>query len=79
MSDLLALDLVAKKLVTDQLVLTIGYDIENLTDSKRNQDYKGPIKTDYYGRRVPQHAHGTTNLGKHTASEVRKPVRADAS
>ena len=68
MTDLLSLDLVSKGLVTDQIVLHVGYDIENLTDSEKNQEYKGPIKTDYYGRRVPQHAHGTANIGKHTSS-----------
>ena len=68
MVDLLALDLVEKRLVTDQIVLTIGYDIENLTDPERNKAYHGPVKTDHYGRRVPQHAHGTINLGKYTSS-----------
>lgn len=68
MADLLALDLVSKGLVTDQMVLTVGYDIENLTDPERNKAYQGPVKTDYYGRRVPQHAHGTANLEKYTSS-----------
>ena len=68
MVDLLALDLFSKGLVTDQMVLTIGYDIENLTDPERNKAYQGPVKTDHYGRRVPQHAHGTANLEKYTAS-----------
>jgi len=68
MTDLLVLDLVDKGLVTDQMVLTIGYDIENLTDSKRSQTYKGAVTTDHYGRRIPKHAHGTANLGKHTSS-----------
>ena len=68
MTDLLALDLVSKKLVTDQIVLHVGYDIENLTDSERNTAYTGPVKTDYYGRKVPVHAHGTANLGQYTAS-----------
>ena len=68
MIDLLALDLVEKQLVTDQLVLTIGYDIENLTDPERRKQYHGPIKTDHYGRQVPKHAHGTTNLEHPTAS-----------
>ena len=68
MADLLALDLVDKGLVTDQIVLTIGYDIENLTDSARRKAYKGPVTTDHYGRKVPKHAHGTGNLSKHTAS-----------
>ena len=68
MTDLLALDLVDKGLVTDQMVLTVGYDIENLTDPERNKAYNGPVKVDHYGRRVPQHAHGTTNLEKCTSS-----------
>ena len=68
MADLLALDLVDKGLLTDQIVLTIGYDIENLTDATRRKAYKGPVTTDHYGRKVPKHAHGTGNLGKHTSS-----------
>ncbi len=68
MTDLLALDLVDKKLVTDQLVLTVGYDIENLTDPSRRKSYSGPITTDHYGRQIPKHAHGTANLGRHTSS-----------
>lgn len=66
MTELLALDLVEKQVVTDQIVLTVGYDIENLKD--RNKNYKGEIITDFYGRKVPKHAHGTANIGKHTAS-----------
>lgn len=68
MTDLLVLDLVDKGLVTDQMVLTVGYDIENLTDPKRSKDYKGPVTVDHYGRRVPKHAHGTINLEKPTSS-----------
>ena len=68
MVDVLALDLVDKGLVTDQVVLTVGYDIENLTDPKRRQAYKGPVTTDHYGRKIPKHAHGTGNLGKYTSS-----------
>ena len=68
MTDLLVLDLVEKGLRTDQIVLTIGYDIENLQDPERSRSYHGPIKTDHYGRKVPQHAHGTINLEKHTSS-----------
>ena len=68
MTDLLVLDLVDKGLVTDQLVLTVGYDIENLTDPKRLAAYRGPVTTDHYGRRIPKHAHGTTNLNRKTAS-----------
>lgn len=68
MADLLALDLVEKGLVTNQVVLTVGYDIENLSDETKAKNYKGDIKTDYYGRKVPKHAHGTGNIGKYTSS-----------
>lgn len=68
MTDLLALDLVDKGLVTDQLVLTIGYDIDNLTNPDISSRYKGEITIDRYGRRVPKHAHGTANVGRQTAS-----------
>ena len=68
MTDLLVLDLVAKQVVTDQMVLTIGYDVENLLDNDRKKAYKGEVVTDYYGRAVPKHAHGTANLGEHTSS-----------
>lgn len=68
MTDLMALDLVDKNLVTDQMVLTIGYDIENLTDPERKRKYKGKIKTDRYGRQVPEHAHGTANIDRKTSS-----------
>ncbi|HCW26482.1 MAG TPA: DNA methylase [Lachnoclostridium sp.] len=71
MADLLALDLVDKKLTTDQVVLTVGYDIENLTDPKRKGNYGGEIVTDRYGRRIPKHAHGSKNLGGHTSSTKR--------
>ncbi|MBR5488304.1 MAG: hypothetical protein IKV72_01260, partial [Firmicutes bacterium] len=65
---MLALDLLAKHLLTDQLVLTVGYDIENLTDPARARAYTGPVTVDYYGRRVPKHAHGTINLKRQTSS-----------
>jgi DNA polymerase V len=68
MADLLVLDLVDKGFVTDQIVLTIGYDIENLTDPKRRAKYHGETTTDRYGRRIPKHAHGTINLGRQTSS-----------
>lgn len=68
MTDLLVLDLVEKKLVTDQMTLTVGYDIENLTDPKIRSAYKGEVTTDHYGRRVPKHAHGTANLPRQTSS-----------
>lgn len=62
MADALSMDLVAKGLVTSQLVLTVGYDIENLTDPERAKNYKGPVTEDHYGRKVPKHAHGTEHL-----------------
>lgn len=68
MADLLVLDLVDKGLVTDQIVLTVGYDIENLTDPERRRNYHGPIVRDHYGRQIPKHAHGTINLDGHTSS-----------
>ena len=68
MTDLLVLDLVEKHLVTDQLVLTVGYDIENLTDPKISRYYTGPVTTDHYGRKIPKHAHGTVNLDRQTSS-----------
>ena len=66
MTELLALELVDKHLVTNQLVLEIGYDINNLSD--KNINYKGEITLDRYGRRVPKHAHGTENLEHKTSS-----------
>lgn len=70
MTDLLVLDLVEKKLVTDQLVLTIGYDVENLSDPDIREKYRGKVKTDHYGRQVPEHAHGTIHLKQKTSSSV---------
>ena len=68
MTELLVLDLVDKGMTTDQIVLTVGYDRENLKDEKRRNAYKGEVNLDYYGRVVPKHAHGSFNLEKHTSS-----------
>ncbi len=68
MADLLALDLVDRGLVTDQIVLTVGYDIENLQGAQTAKAYKGEITVDHYGRKVPKHAHGTENLHRQTSS-----------
>ena len=68
MADMLSLDLVDKGLVTDQLVVTVGYDIENLTDPARKAKYHGAVVKDHYGRQIPKHAHGTINLDGHTSS-----------
>lgn len=66
MTELLVLDLVDKSLLTDQIVLTVGYDIKNVTDKTRN--YKGEVKSDFYGRPVPKQAHGSENIGRFTSS-----------
>ncbi len=71
MTEQLVLDLVEKQLVTDQLVLTVGYDTDNLTDPERRQYYTGKVVTDAYGRSIPKHANGTTNLGGHTSSTAK--------
>ena len=78
MAELMALDLVAKKLVTDQLVLTVGYDVENLKNAKPDGGYQGEIVADYYGRLVPKHAHGTENLKEFSSSakEISEAVLA---
>ena len=68
MADLLVLNLVDKGLVTDQIVLTIGYDIENMTDPERRTRYHGAIETDRYGRQIPKQAHGSINLDGYTSS-----------
>ena len=68
MTDLLSLDLVSKKLVTDQIVLTISYDVDNLTNPEIRDNYIGEITLDYYGRRVPKPAHGTIRIDHQTSS-----------
>ena len=68
MAEGMALDLVSKQLVTDQLVLTIGYDAESLTRPEIRAKYNGPITINHYGKPVPKHAHGTFNFKKPTSS-----------
>ena len=68
MAEAAALDLVEKQLVTDQLVLTVGYDISCLTDPAVRGKYRGEVTTDRYGRKVPKPAHGTANLSAYTSS-----------
>lgn len=68
MAEGLAMELLDKRLVTSQLVMTIGYDASSLKDNKAAESYQGEISTDYYGRQVPKHAHGTTNLERNTSS-----------
>ena len=71
MADQLALDLVGQRLVTNQLTLTAGYDIENLRDPERRRQYRGTVTVDRYGRQIPKHAHGTVNLEEYTSSSKR--------
>lgn len=66
MCDALVLDMVDKGIATNQVVLTIGYDAESLADPSRT--YDGETTTDFYGRRVPKHAHGSANFPRHTSS-----------
>lgn len=68
MADLLSLDLVSKRLVTDQLVITIGYDRENLATADQKKQYHGEVTKDHYGREIPKHSHGTQNLERYTSS-----------
>ena len=68
MAENMALDLVSKRLVTDQIILTVGYDRESLTNPDIRGRYHGEVTTDYYGRQVPKHAHGTANLSRQTSS-----------
>lgn len=68
MTDLLSIDLVERRLMTDQMVLTLGYDVDNLTDPARRAAYTGPVVLDPYGRMMPKHTHGSVNLGRMTSS-----------
>lgn len=65
MTERVVLDIVDKGFVTDQVELTVGYDIDNLTDGRK---YDGEVTTDRYGRRVPKMAHSTENIGRYTSS-----------
>jgi DNA polymerase V len=68
MLDMLVLDLVEKKLVTEQITVTVGYDAENLTDPLRSVLYKGEVTYDHYGRPVPKHGHGGVTFSPPTSS-----------
>ena len=77
MADALDLELVDKGLVTNQLVLTVGYDRENLDDPGRRQNYHGPVATDRYGRSIPKHAVGTENFPyTSSANDLQKAAAA---
>lgn len=68
MTDQLVLNLVEKQLVTDQMVLTVGYDRVNMTDAGIREQYQGSVTADWYGRTIPKHAHGSIHLGRYTSS-----------
>ena len=68
MADSVSLDLIEQHLVTDQLVLTVGYDVESLVNPSIRAGYHGRVTEDFYGRHVPAHAHGTVNLERPTSS-----------
>ena len=68
MAEGLSLDLLDKKKVTDQIVLTLGYDAENLKTEEKAKQHKGEIALDRYGRKTQKHAHGTENIGRYTSS-----------
>ena len=70
MADGLSMDVFQKGLATDQLVLTVCYDIENVTDPERLRRYHGEITTDHYGRKAPKSSHGSINLGGFTSSSA---------
>lgn len=78
MADNMAMNLVSKRMVTDQIVLTIGYDAESLTNPAIKAKYKGPVRTDHYGRAVPKYAQGTERLNRLTSS-ARLLIRATTS
>ena len=67
MAEALAQDLLSKGLDTDQIVVTIGYDVENLKDARRRAAYRGDVVRDHYGRAIPRHAHGSRNLDGRSA------------
>ena len=67
MADSVSFDLIEQGIVTDQIVLTIGYDVESLKDKAVKSKYNGKIKKDWYGRNVPEHSHGTINIDPPTS------------
>lgn len=71
MTDAMVLDLVDRGLLTDQMVLTVGYDVENLKGEDRENRYQGETVTDRYGREIPKHGHGTATLQSYTSSTSR--------
>lgn len=75
MAETLALDILSKRLMTRQLVMSMGYDVASLADPEVRAAYHGEVKADRYGREVPKHAHGTENL-EHLTSSARRITTA---
>lgn len=71
MAEKLSLELCSRKLVTDQIVLDVGYDVENVSDPSLQSYLRGRVVKDRYGRRIPGHSHGSENLGMQTSSTDR--------
>ena len=71
MAEGLSLELVSKGLITNQLVMTVGYDIENIQNPDKRRHYGGEVVVDRYGRQIPKHSHGSWNLDVYTASTKR--------
>lgn len=71
MADILAMSLVEKGLMCDQIVLTVGYDVDNLKNTEVMKHYHGQLETDHYGRLIPKSAHGSKNIGFYTASAAK--------
>ena len=66
MAEALAMQLMEEGKVTDQIVLSVGYDIESLKNPAIMRKYSGDVTQDFYGRSVPVHAHGSENLEEFT-------------
>ncbi len=62
MAEALSLDMVSKGLLTDQISITIGYDVKDLAQDNI------VIDKDWYGRDVPKGNHSSINLGMFTSS-----------
>ena len=71
MVDTVSMTLIAHDLVTNAMVLTVGYDRENVDKGI----YRGETVMDVYGRLLPKPAHGTASIGYYTSSQS---VIADA-
>ena len=65
MTEQVVLGLVEQGYVAEGVTLYVGYQI---LSRDRLSAYHGPVKVNYYGRKVPPSVHGTGKLGAPTAS-----------